>query len=191
MSHCPSTLRAGVRSRTWRPRSPSRTIRVRRQHVSVGPGRAAGSPASRRALPPSRPSQLPIWWGSHVLLDRICGSGGRLMGGLALLEAPDRVAERIANAHVRAVEVLGGLLREVRDAARLERFVEALGIVGDEHEAAQRSLGDELAELGRGGFVVERRARLFQRDLGALRARHADRQPAVITLADVIALLEP
>ena len=47
MSHCPSTLRAGVRSRTWRPRSPSRTIRVRRQHLSVGPGRAGQ--ARRRA----------------------------------------------------------------------------------------------------------------------------------------------
>ena len=60
--------------------------------------------------------------------------------GLALLEDPDRVAERIAEAHVRAVEVVGGLLREVGDAALLERLVEAVGIVGDEHEAAQRPL---------------------------------------------------
>ena len=83
-------------------------------------------------------------------------------GGLALLEDPDRVAERIANAHVRAVEVVGGLLREIGHTAPLERLVQLAGIVGDEHEAAQRALGDELPDLRRGRLVVQRRAWLLQ-----------------------------
>src|SRR5919108_236166 len=37
---------------------------------------------------------------------------------------------------------------------------------------------------------MQRRARLLQRDLGAWLARNPDRQPAVVALADVVALLE-
>ena len=110
---------------------------------------------------------------------------------LPLLQDPDGVAERVADAHVGAVEVVGGLLGEVGDAARLERLVQAAGIVGDEDEAAQGALGDELAELRGGRLVVQRRARLLQRDLGLRLAGNADRQPAVVTLPDVVALLEP
>src|SRR5436190_1565243 len=40
-------------------------------------------------------------------------------------------------------------------------------------------------------FVVQRRTRLLQRNLGARLARDPDGQPAVVTLADVVALLEP
>src|SRR5713101_3305668 len=47
-------------------------------------------------------------------------SGPCLMGDLPLLEDPDGVAEGVADAHVGAVEVVGGLLGEVGNAARLE-----------------------------------------------------------------------
>ena len=114
-------------------------------------------------------------------------SGGRLLGDLRLLEDPDGVAERIAEAHVGAVEVVGGLLGEVGDAALLEGLVERPGVVGDEDEAAERALGDQLADLLRGRLVVQRRARLLERDLGALLAGDADRQPAVVALLDVVA----
>src|SRR5215208_7136645 len=53
------------------------------------------------------------------------GIGRLLSGGLALLEDPDRVAERISDTHVGAVEVVGRFLGEVRDTALLERVVEA------------------------------------------------------------------
>ena len=102
---------------------------------------------------------------------------------LSLLKDPDRVAERVADAHVGAVEVVGGLLGEVGDAARLEGLVQGAGIVGDEDETAQRALGDQLAELRRGRLVVQRRARLLQGDLGARLAGNADGQPAVVALA--------
>ena len=86
--------------------------------------------------------------------------------------------------------MVGGLLCEVGDAVLLERLVEAARVVRDEHEAAERPLGDELPELLRGGFVVQRRAGLLQRDLSAGLTRDPDRQPAVVALADVVAFLE-
>ena len=58
------------------------------------------------------------------------------MGDLPLLEDPDGVAEGVADAHVGAVEVVGGLLGEVSDAARYKGFVQPSGIVGVEDEAA-------------------------------------------------------
>jgi hypothetical protein len=76
------------------------------------------------------------------------------------LQDPDRIAERISNAHVRAIEVLSGLLREIGDTALAKRLVEAASIVGDEHKATQGSLGDELPQLGGGGLVMQRRPRL-------------------------------
>src|SRR6185369_12974446 len=142
-----------------------------------------------------------LGWHGLILLVVRGGSGGRLGGllsgltadrGLALLEDPDRVSERVADAHVDAVEVLGRLLGEVRDAALLELLVEAVRVVGDEDEPAEGSLGDEVADPFSGRLVVERRARLLQRDLGrAVLSGDPDRQPAVLALADVVALLEP
>src|SRR5439155_17233159 len=126
-------------------------------------------------------------WDRLLSRDR---SGGRLLGGLALLQDPDGVAERIADAHIGPVEMIGGFLGEVRDTPLLERLVESASIVGDEHEAAQRSLGDDPAQLGCGRFVMQRGPRLLQRDLGSRLARHSDAQPAVIALADVVALLD-
>lgn len=96
-------------------------------------------------------------------------SGRRLLGDLSLLEDPNGVAERIADAHVGAVEVLGGLLGEVGDATRLEGFVEAPGIVRVEDEADEGALGDQLAQLRGRGFVVQRRAR-FLREISVPRS---------------------
>src|SRR2546423_15140365 len=86
-------------------------------------------------------------------------SGPCLIGDLPLLEDPDGVAEGVADAHVGAVEVVGGLLGEVGDAARLEGLVQTPDVVRLEHETAQRALRDQLAELRSGGFVMHRRAR--------------------------------
>src|SRR6266481_8457303 len=88
-------------------------------------------------------------------------SGPCLIGDLPLLEDPDGVAEGVADAHVGAVEVLGGLLGEVGDAARLESLVQTPDVVRLEHEPAQCALRDQLAELRSGGFVMHRWARLF------------------------------
>src|SRR2546430_7833159 len=84
-------------------------------------------------------------------------SGPCLIGDLPLLEDPDGVAEGVADAHVGAVEVVGGLLGEVGDAARLEGLVQTPDVVRLEHEPAQRALRDQLAELRSGGFVMHRR----------------------------------
>src|SRR4051812_42915627 len=94
-------------------------------------------------------------------------SGGRRGDGLRL-EDPDRVAERIAVAHVGSVEVVHRLLGEVGYAALLERLVQRPGVVGVEDETAHRTLRDELADLRRGRVVVQRRAGLLERDLHAL-----------------------
>src|ERR1700730_12260528 len=72
-------------------------------------------------------------------------SGRHVLGDLALLEDPDGAAERVAEAHVGAVEVLDRLLREVRHAARLESLVQAANVVSVEDEPAQGTLGDQLA----------------------------------------------
>src|SRR5688572_6555548 len=50
-------------------------------------------------------------------------SGRHLLGDLPLLEDPDGVAERVAEAHVGAIAVRDRLLGEVRDSARPERLV--------------------------------------------------------------------
>src|SRR6185503_3011769 len=112
------------------------------------------------------------------------------LGDLALLEDPDRVAERVAEAHVGAVEMLDGLLREVTDAARLEGLVKTANVVGAEDEGAHRTFGDQLAELGGGGVIVQWRTGLLQVDLRTV-AGDAHRQPAVRALLDVLALLKP
>src|SRR6266851_3346330 len=136
-------------------------------------------------------------WGSELTsleaargLCRPGWSGRRLTGDLPLLEDPDRVAEGVADAQVGAVEVIGGLLGEVGDAPRLEGLVQTPDVVRLEHEPAQRALRDQLAELRGGGFVMHRRARLLEGDLGDV-ARDAHRQPAVGTLLDILALLQP
>src|SRR5205807_6928065 len=88
-----------------------------------------------------------------------------LIGDLPLLEDPDGVAEGVADAHVGAVEVVGGLLGEVGDAARLEGLVQTPDVVRLEHEPAQSALRDQLAELRSSGFVMHRRARLLEGEL--------------------------
>src|SRR6266581_1757569 len=94
-------------------------------------------------------------------------SGPCLLGDLPLLEDPDGVAERVPDAHVGAIEVVGGLLGEVGDAAPFEGLIQPPGVVGVEDEAAQGALRDQLAEPLSRRFVVQRRARLLQGDLGA------------------------
>src|ERR1700694_3419779 len=115
-------------------------------------------------------------------------SGRHLLGHLALLKDPDGVSERVAEAHVGAVEVLDGLLGEVSDAARLEGLVETADVVGVEDEGAHRTLGDQLAELRGGGVIVQWRTGLLQGNLRTV-AGDAHRQPAVCALPDVLALL--
>src|SRR6267154_4900845 len=83
------------------------------------------------------------------LLAMVSALGRRHSSDLPLLENPDGVAEGVANAHVGAVEVVGGLLGEVGDAARLEGLVQTADGVSLEHEPAQRALRDQLAELRR------------------------------------------
>src|ERR1700680_3768571 len=73
-------------------------------------------------------------------------SGLCLLGDLPLLEDPDGVAEGVPYAHVGAVEVVGGLLGEVGDAARLKGLVQTPNVVRLEHEPAQRALRDQLAD---------------------------------------------
>src|SRR5438309_4246044 len=122
---------------------------------------------------------------------KAAGPSGRcLMGDLPLLEDPDGVAEWVADAQVGAVEVLGGLLGEVGDAARLEGLVQTPDVVRLEHKPSQRALCDQLTELRSGGVVMHRRARLLEGDLGDV-TRDAHRQPAVGTLRDVLAFLQP
>jgi len=106
------------------------------------------------------------------------------------LEDSDRVAERVAEAHVGAVEVVDRLLGEVGDASLLEGFVQGSSVVGVEDEAAQRALRDQLAELLGGGFVVEGWARLLEIDLDVGLAGDAHGQPAVGALREVRADLE-
>src|SRR5439155_4154631 len=91
-------------------------------------------------------------------------SGGRRRGGLPL-EDSDRVAERVAEAHVGDAEVVDRLLGEVSDASLLEGFVEGSYVVGMEDQAAQRALRDQLTELLRDGLVVQGRSRLLEVDL--------------------------
>src|SRR2546423_457341 len=105
-------------------------------------------------------------------------SGRHLLGDLALLEDPDGVAERVAEAHVGAVEVLHRLLGEIREATRLESLVQTANVVRVEDEGAHRTLRDQLAELSGGGVVVQWRTRLLQGNLGTV-AGDAHCQPAV------------
>src|SRR5687767_4462653 len=118
-------------------------------------------------------------------------SGRHLLRGLRRLEDPDGVAEGVAEAHIDAVEVVGGLLGEVGDSARHEGRVETSDVVRLENNGAHRALGDQLAELRGGGFVVQRRARLLQEDLDVGVPGDAHRQPAEGALLDVVAFLQP
>src|SRR6202035_22052 len=108
----------------------------------------------------------------------------RRTGDLFRLEDSDGVAEGVADTHVGAVEVVGGLLGEVGDAALLEGLVQTPDVVRDEDYAAHGALGDQLAELCGGGFVLHRRARLLQGDVNASLAGDAHGQPAVGTLLE-------
>src|SRR3954451_23015977 len=83
------------------------------------------------------------------------------------LEDADRVAERIAQAEVDPVGLLGRLLRDF-DALGEQLLVGGARVVGHEADpAAGRALGDELAD-GLGGVAVHRRrAGLLQQDLAA------------------------
>src|ERR1035437_5921259 len=83
---------------------------------------------------------------SMISAGRALRSGHRLMGDFRRLEDPDGVAEGIADAHVDAVEVLGGLLGEVGDPARLQNLVQTPDVVRLEDEGAHGALRDQLAE---------------------------------------------
>ena len=97
-------------------------------------------------------------WAQHGLA-LVTGCG---RSALALLQDANGVAEGVPNAHVDAVEVVRGLLGEVGDAALSEGVVEGADVVGDEDQAAQRTLGDQLAQLLGRPLVVERTARFLE-----------------------------
>ena len=155
--------------------------RAGRHQAAVGRARARASSTSTRssrALPADYDGDLMIEIDEpsvdsklRVAPDRVRVGPARPGAGrsaLALLQDADGVAEGVPNAHVGAVEVLRRLLGEVGDAALAECVVEGAGVVGDEDQAAQRTLGDQLAKLLGRRLVVERRARLLERDLGRL-----------------------
>src|SRR6267154_4878872 len=102
--------------------------------TSLSPsGLAAFSSRTRSFIAPSSWSvNLADFFGSFTagfLLAMLCALGRRHSSDLPLLENPDGVAEWVANAHVSAVEVVGGLLGEVGDAARLEGLVQTPDVV--------------------------------------------------------------
>src|ERR1700752_2137076 len=66
---------------------------------------------------PDFPRSLVLFASAIALIPLGCRSGGCLLGDLSLLEDPDGVAERIAQAHVGPVEMVGGLLGEIGHAA--------------------------------------------------------------------------
>jgi hypothetical protein len=72
-------------------------------------------------------------------------SGGRRRGGLPL-EDSDRVPERVAEAHVSAVEVVDRLLGEVRDATFEPCTKAAIELAGNAAETA--SLTRRRDQLG-------------------------------------------
>src|SRR2546421_6018353 len=140
------------------------------QHVpsptpAMGRAEATSLPQEswRRPARMFRAREASLWLGALA-------SGLCFLGDLPLLEDPDGVAEGVADAHVRAVEVVRGLLGEVGDAARLEGLIQTPDVIRVEDEPAQRALRDQLAELRGGGFVMHRRARRAGRELAA-RAR--------------------
>ena len=116
------------------------------------------------------------------------GWGVQRLGGR--LDEAHVVAERVAQAAVDAVEVLGRLLGEL-DALGLELLVGAAAVVGGEPGGeAGRALGDEVADL-RGGRVVHGgRAGPLEQDLAVGVAGDADGQPAHEAEVDVGADLE-
>ena len=182
--------RRGVR-RTLPP------ARIRRPRLRPSRTRPRSTRRTRTPVPRAQPPHTPR--ASHRSVGR--GVGHPPCGGawlrpspawatLLRLEDPDGVAERVADAHVGAVEVVRGLLGEVGDAALLEGLVQRPGVVGVEDEAAHGALGDQLAELLGGRLVVERRAGLLEGDLASGFAGDAHGQPAVVALLEVLALLE-
>src|SRR5258705_779891 len=137
------------------------------------------------------PVIFPVLRVAFVALFFAAISGRHLLGELRRLEDPDGVPEGVAQAHVDTVEVIGGLLREVGDAARQEGLVEVPHVVRLEDDGAHGAFGDQLAELRGGGLVVQRRAWLLQEDLDVRVAPGAHRQPAEGTLLDVLSDLQP
>src|SRR5258705_805898 len=122
------------------------------------------------------PVIFPVLRVAFVALFFAAISGRHLLGDLRRLEDPDGVPEGVAQAHVDTVEVIGGLLREVGDAARQEGLVQVPHVVRLEDDGAHGAFGDQLAELCGGGLVVQRRARLLPQDSygpGAPRAHPA------------------
>src|SRR5258706_9149696 len=137
--------------------------------TSLSPsGLPAFSSRTRSFIAPSSWSvnlaDLFVSFTAGFLLAMVFALGRRHSRDLPLLEDSDGVAEGVPDAHVGAVEVVGGLLGEVGDAARLEGLVQTPDVVRLEHEPAHGALRDQLADLCSGGLVMHRRARLLQRD---------------------------
>src|SRR5438105_12631225 len=106
------------------------------------------------------------------------------------LREPDVVPERIAKRAVDPVRPLGGLLREL-DASLRELVVGLAAIVRREEQVAPRpTLGQEVADLGRGLVVHDRLARPLQQDRAAGVTGYADGQPAHEAQILVVPLLE-
>src|SRR5262245_39578556 len=182
---------ARLSCRSCRPSARSSSgVRADEAFRSRAVAATAARSSSLKTLSSLRLSYLLLVGISNSFRGSCRSSGRRGRRGRLALEDPDRVAERIAEAHVGPVEVVDGLLGEVADAPLLERLVEGVDVVGVEDEAVEGALGDQLAELVGGRLVVERRARLLERDLDVGVARDADGQPAVVALLEVRALLQ-
>src|SRR5579862_5689317 len=94
------------------------------------------------------------------------------------LQDADLVAERVAQAAVDPVAVIGRLLREL-DALGAEPLVRGEAVVGAEHhDDPGGALRDEISNLLGGLLVHHRRARDVEHDLGERLAGDADGQPA-------------
>src|SRR4051812_17104866 len=166
--------------------SPSARSSAGLRRDAVFRSRALACIAARSSSVQTFAALLPLARLVVVFVSVICqsfrgSSGGRRGDGLRL-EDSDRVAERIPETHVRAVEMVHRLLGEVRHAALLERLEQSPGVVRVEDETAHRTLRDQLADLLGGRVVMQGRARLLEGDLDGLLAGDADRDPAIRAL---------
>ncbi len=153
------------------------------RHPGVGNTRARHvvNPPAFRRHPPTMCLGVAAYSGPVTGMSTIFAASVRWSprGDLLRLQDPYGIPERVADAHVRAVEMISRLLREVGDAAVLERLVQRPGVVRCEDETGQGTLGDQLADLLGRRVVVRRRPRLLERDLRAAVAGDTDGQPAV------------
>jgi hypothetical protein len=123
-------------------------------------------------------STLPRQSAMPAMCWSICSEGLRLQDA-------DLVAERVAQAAVDPVAVVGRRLREL-DALGAEPLVGAEAVVGAEHhDDPGGALRNELPNLLGGLLVHDRRARDVEHDLGERLAGDADGEPAEAAAGEI------